>query len=34
MLSLLEDTQSEDIDVFNSISLYLDDLLNISKKLL
>ena len=29
MSSLLEDTQSDVIDAFNSISRYLDDLLNI-----
>ena len=29
MLSLSEDTQSDDIEAFNSTSRYLDDLLNI-----
>ena len=32
MLSLLEDTQSDVIEAFNSTSRYLDDLLNIDNK--
>ena len=33
MMSLSDDKQAESIDAFNTTSIYLDDILNINKKM-